>query len=134
MEKINLKKICVALNKTVFTKNFWEGADLLFEKSCFVAKAEARKIFGLRVSGDCIPLYLNDIGIGVNDSQIGHRAKRSILRKVGRLLRDEYCIKTKLGEADEYLSWKDNYDFDEVASIINEAKLEYLGWDIYVNW
>jgi len=137
MSQIKWNKVRTGLNKVMFTRHFWEGADFVFSEMCKTSKKTVRQVFGLKPSREYIRVRLSD-SITVEDSNIGHRAKRSILRKVGRYLRDNssnpnMCHRTKLGKCDEYLQWREDINNStrvSLTSAINDAKLEYLGWPI----
>jgi len=130
MSQINWRKVRTGLNKTLFTRHFWEGADIAFAEACKLSKETARQVFGLEPSEGRILVRISESGVTVEDSKIGHRAKRAILRKVGRFLRDDRGRQLKLSNCEEHLQWREDPAIDTDSEAINEADLEYLGWSI----
>ena len=135
MEKINWRRVRNGLNKAVFNRHFWEAADVAFSEASQQTKHLTRQIFGLQPSGGVIRVVVSSSGVCVNDSNIGHRAKRSIIRKVGRYLRDEVGLRAKLGKCDESLAWRKPVSSEELQKAedrLRSADLEYLGWSLSV--
>jgi len=138
MKKISWRRIRNGLNKAVFNRHFWEAADLAFSETCNYTKNTARLVFGFRPEAGVINIRILPDGVSVSNPDIGHRAKRAILRKVGRLLRDN-GMKLRLGRAEEILTWKTptysdtlvpELEASDANIVLTNAHLEYLGWKI----